>query len=168
MTAITQPLHEEHQQLLPQLEELRTVADSIDELSLDMLGARLDDALHFLRYHLIPHAHAEDQALYPAVAKAMGAPEATATMSRDHLEVMRLTDELAAFRATLTGPALDPMQANALRRVLYGLYAVVRLHFAKEEEIYLPLLDERLTPDQAQRLFAALELAAAGHGQGRP
>jgi len=32
--------------------------------------------------------------------------------------------------------------------VLYGLYAIVKLHFAKEEEVYLPILDQRLTPNQ--------------------
>jgi hypothetical protein len=50
-----------------------------------------------------------------------------------------------------------------LRRVLYGLYALVRVHFAKEEEeeeIYLLLLDARLGPDAASRMFAAMQVAA--------
>lgn len=29
-----------------------------------------------------------------------------------------------------------------LRRVLYGLYTPLRVHFAKEQEIYFPILDE--------------------------
>jgi len=40
-------------------------------------------------------------------------------------------------------------QQQALRRVLYGLYAVVTVHFAKEEEVYLPILDARLTREEA-------------------
>jgi hypothetical protein len=44
---------------------------------------------------------------------------------------------------------------------LYGLYALVKVHFAKEEEIYLPLLDARLTAEEARQMFAALESAAA-------
>ncbi len=164
MALITQPLRSEHQQLLPHIEELCAAADAAGEMPRDLLRARIDDALHFLHDHLIPHARAEDQALYPAVAKAMGAPEATATMSRDHEEVTRLTDELAALRATLTGPAPDPTQINAIRRVLFGLYTLVKVHFAKEEEIYLPLLDARLTPEEAQRMFTAIEAATTGHG----
>lgn len=164
MALITQPLRSEHQQLLPHIEELRAAADAAGEMPQDLLRARIDDALHFLRDHLIPHARAEDRALYPVVAAAMGAPEATATMSRDHEEVKRLTDELAAIRATLTGPAPDSTQINAVRRALYGLYALVRVHFAKEEEIYLPLLDARLTPEEAQRMFTAIEAATTGHG----
>ena len=44
--------------------------------------------------------------------------------------------------------------------MLYGLYTLVKVHFAKEEEIYLPLLDARLTPDEANRMFEAMEEAA--------
>jgi hypothetical protein len=34
------------------------------------------------------------------------------------------------------------------------------VHFAKEEEIYLPLLEARLTGDEARELFTAMEHAA--------
>jgi iron-sulfur cluster repair protein YtfE (RIC family) len=44
--------------------------------------------------------------------------------------------------------------------VLYGLSAVIRVHFAKEEEIYLPILDAGLTPEEAHRMFEAMERAA--------
>jgi iron-sulfur cluster repair protein YtfE (RIC family) len=94
------------------------------------------------------------------VGKVMGAAQATATMSRDHVEVGRLTDELAALRLELATVHLDDRQVKALRRVLYGLYALVKVHFAKEEEIYLPLLDARLTSDEAHEMFAAMEHAA--------
>ena len=42
---------------------------------------------------------------------------------------------------------------EALRRVLYGLSAIITVHFAKEEEIYLPILDARLAPEEAHRMF---------------
>jgi hypothetical protein len=43
---------------------------------------------------------------------------------------------------------------------LYGLYALVKVHFAKEEEVYLPLLDARLTTGEAHAMFEAMEAAA--------
>jgi len=46
--------------------------------------------------------------------------------------------------------------------VLYGLYALVKVHFAKEEEVYLSILDARLTPEEAHRMFEAMEEAARG------
>ncbi len=84
---------------------------------------------------LLPHAHAEEQALYPVVAEVMGAKKATATMSRDHVEVERLTRELAILRMIVAEHPLAGEHVKALRRVLYGLYALVRLHFTKEEEV---------------------------------
>lgn len=81
-------------------------------------------------------------------------------MSRDHVEVARLTEELGSLRAHLVGTSVSTSQEQALRRVLYGLSAIVRVHFAKEEEIYLPVLDARLTAGEAHQVFAAMERAA--------
>lgn len=86
-------------------------------------------------------------------------------MSRDHVEVGRLVEELASLRAQPWGAALSEAQARALRRVLYGLYALVKVHFAKEEEVYLPLLDSKLSAQEARQMFAAMEQAAA-HARG--
>ena len=76
-------------------------------------------------------------------------------MSRDHVEVGRYIDELAGLRQ-----AVSPQNAKALQRVLYGVYALVKVHFAKEEEVYLPLLEERLTVEEARAMFEAMEHAA--------
>jgi hemerythrin-like domain-containing protein len=161
MTIVTQPLRDEHKDLWPHVEVLRTTADSVGEVPLEMLRRTVDEAYDFLARHLIPHAQAEERALYPVVQKVMGAAEATATMSRDHVEVGRLTEELSALRRQLADAAsITTPQAKALRRVLYGLYALVKVHFAKEEEVYLPLLDARLSPVEAQHMFEAMEEAA--------
>ncbi len=158
MSGVTRPLREEHQELLPHIESLRTAADAIDTLPAAEVQREVRGALEFLQGHLIPHAIAEDEALYPVVARLMGAPQATATMRRDHVEVGKLTGELAAL-AGLEAPTEH--QRAEMRRLLYGLYAIVSLHFAKEEEVYLPLLDERLPAPEAAAMFEAMEAAAA-------
>jgi len=160
MSKLTQPLRAEHQALLPQVELLRILANSTGEMPIDVFRDDLDAVYQFLTHDLIPHAQAEERALYPAVANAMGAPDATATMIRDHEEVVLLTRELGVLRAHLTGVRASDAEVKALRRVLYGLYAILKLHFAKEEEVYLPLLDARLTPDEARAMFEAMEQAA--------
>jgi iron-sulfur cluster repair protein YtfE (RIC family) len=151
---VTQPLRDEHRQLLPRIEALRHAAEMVDAAP-DRLAAALDDVLDFLRGDLIPHARAEDAALYPVVEQVMHAPGATATMRRDHVEVVALTDELRGLRDGLTG-APSAAQRRTLRQVLYGLYGIVRLHFAKEEEVYLPVLDAGLAPDEASAMFHAM------------
>jgi hemerythrin-like domain-containing protein len=161
MEALTQPLRDEHKELLPHIEMLRVVADQIGTTPMNTLMQRVSEVSMFLEQHLIPHAQAEEKALYPTVGRFMNAPMATATMSRDHVEVGRLTEELAALVKHISGTSVSTSQENDLRRVLYGLYGIVKLHFAKEEEVYLPLLDARLTPGEAQNLFEEMESAAS-------
>jgi iron-sulfur cluster repair protein YtfE (RIC family) len=160
MATITQPLRDEHKELVPHIEMLLMVADSIGTAPEESVRRGVEEAYLFLTHHLIPHAQAEERALYPVVGRLMGASEATATMSRDHVEVGRLTGELGSLQSQLVGISLSEPQVKALRRVLYGLYAVVKVHFAKEEEIYLPILDARLTPEEARQMFEAMEMAA--------
>jgi iron-sulfur cluster repair protein YtfE (RIC family) len=113
-----------------------------------------------LIHHLIPHAQAEEQVLYPAVGRLLRAVEATETMSRDHLEVIRLTEELEALRLRLFYTPLSESDKQALRRILYGLYAIIKLHLAKEEEIYLPILEARLPAGEVDHLVKAMERTA--------
>ena len=160
MVRLTQPLRDEHKELLPHIELLRTTADAIGETSIASLRQSVNEAYAFLTHHLLPHAQAEERALYPVAGRLMGAPEATATMSRDHDEVGRLTEELGSLRSYLDSASIDVSKKQALRRVLYGLYAVVKVHFAKEEEVYLPILDARLTAEEAAQMFEAMERAA--------
>lgn len=157
---LTEPLRDEHNELIPHIEKLRAVADSVGDVPIETLRHGVNEAYEFLTHHLIPHAEAEDHALYPVVAKVMGTPGATATMSRDHVEVGRLTEELGRLRSQIAGGAVGESQLKGLRRVLYGLYTLVGVHFAKEEEIYLPLLDAGLTPEEARRMFEQMEAAA--------
>ncbi len=92
MNKITQPLRDEHKDLFPHVESLRLAGDAIGNAALTPESIHLiEEAEEFLTHHLIPHAQAEDKALYPVVQKVMGAAQATATMSRDHVEVGALT-----------------------------------------------------------------------------
>jgi len=160
MNTLTQPLRDEHRELFPEVDGILAAAGSLGSEPTDVIVSRVEAAYDFLAYHLLPHAQAEDAALYPTVQQVIGAPEVTRTMSRDHVEVGRYIEELAELKTGLTGATLTASQISDLRRVLYGLYAIVKLHFAKEEEVYLPILDERLTAESAREMFEKLEAAA--------
>lgn len=160
MPSLTQPLRDEHKELYPHVESLRLAGDAVYESLTTLAHARIEEAYNFLTLHLLPHAQAEDKSLYPMVQKIMGAPQATATMSRDHVEVSQLTEELGTLRVHKSQLSITFDHAMALRRVLYGLYALVKVHFAKEEEIYLPLLDSKLTAEEAHTMFENMETAA--------
>jgi hemerythrin-like domain-containing protein len=161
---ITQPLRDEHAGLYPHVAALAEAGDAVGRAPLEALRTLVDDSYRFLDEHLIPHARTEERFLYPAVNRAVGAAEMTATMERDHVEVIALTERLSELRARLAEAGeLDDDLALALRRVLYGLHALVKVHFAKEEEVYLPILDDRLSAHDAHELFEAMHGAEHAH-----
>lgn len=153
MSVLTEHLKHEHSNLLPHIESLRIAADAVGEVPVPILCELTEEALAFLVRELIPHAEIESKILYRAVDRALGADDATATMRRDHVEVGRYAEELSTLHgAVLAANDLSDEHARDLRRVLYGLYAVLILHFAKEEEVYAPVLAARLDPLEAQRV----------------
>ena len=83
---VTEPLRAEHRELLPSIDELAHTATWISTAPVPVVRERLTHALEFLRHHLVPHALAEEETLYPPVEGAMQAPGATercvATMSK--------------------------------------------------------------------------------------
>ena len=157
MASITKPLIDEHKALYRQVENLRFAGDAVGESLTTSAHDKIEQAYDFLTRELYPHAQAEDQVLYPIVQKIMDSPLATATMSRDHMEVERLTQELGSLRVHKAQLSVPFDHAMALRRVLYSLYALIKLHFAKEEEIYLPLLDSKLTEQEAHEMFEKMD-----------
>ena len=160
MSTVTQPLRDEHKELFPNVDHIRQVAERLDIASITETRKGVDEVYGFLAHHLKPHAEAEDAVLYPVVQKVLGSPDATKTMSRDHVEIGSYIEELETLKKNLGDAQLAFKQTKALQRVLYGVYAIVKLHFAKEEEIYLPFLDQHLASESAQEMFEAMEAAA--------
>jgi iron-sulfur cluster repair protein YtfE (RIC family) len=156
-------LLDEHKDLLPHIEELRIVADSVGDFSPNLLLRGIDKLYDFLMTQLIPHAQAEEETLYPALTKILGTPQAIASMSRDHAEVSALTGQLRVLRSQISNSGFDADKTKQLRRLLYGLYTVLKIHFAKEEEIYLPMLDASLGEIEAHDLFH--KMAEISHGE---
>ena len=81
-----------------------------------------------------------------------------APMRREHEELMRLVDSLGEFAARLQDGTLDPEAGIGLRRALYRLHAIVKVHLA-EEELYLGVLDEHLAPTERDLLARGIDHA---------
>ena len=138
----TDAFREEHRHLLVHVEHIRIAAREVTDLPIDERRAVVGRVLDFLRGTLVPHAEWEEQVLYAAVGELLGNPRATASMARDHIAIMRMIDALADT---------DPEDVARLQELLYGLHALITVHFEKEEEVYLPLLDAQ--PDVAARVM---------------
>jgi len=155
---VDEPTHEllrhferEHVELRPPLELIREVADRIGDVPPEETRAGLERVLRFLNEELLPHERAEEHRLYPALARLLGAPEATATMSRAHAEITRLARRIGRHLELAGGTGPGPEQLDDLRASLYGLYAVLTLHFAQEEEAYFSLTTGEPAPEEPAR-----------------
>lgn len=148
---ITRPLREEHKELLPAIEDIGNLAESVTLLTEAELQKRLKTVLEFLQKQLIPHALAEDEVLYPKIDELAHFSLATKTMQYDHTEIANLTHTLSE----------NVNNKARLQKLLYQLSLLVTLHFKKEEEIYLPFLDNTLNQKDAENLFTHMETVAA-------
>lgn len=160
MSLPTQPLRDEHAGLFPSVDRIKQTAELIGKASSEEICKGLEEVYDFLAHHLKIHAGAEEAALYPVVQRLLGSPDATKTMSRDHMEIGRYIDELAALKQCPSDGKFSPEHSESLRRVLYGVYALVKIHFEKEEEVYLPILDQRMTAEEVREMYTKMEAAA--------
>ena len=138
----------EHRDLWPRLERIRSVADSLGEVSPATALVDLRSLQEFFVTELIPHEEAEDTQLYPALAKTLGGADPTGTMSRAHVEISHLVRRLDRLLDGLGPEGPDEDDVRELRGVLYGLHAVLRLHFAQEDEGYLSLVDDEAASER--------------------
>ena len=150
----TEPIRQEHAELVAHIEHLgqagREVA-RLERAERELLVARI---LEFLRGTLVPHAKAEEDVLYPEWAKLVGFADAAVPMVHDHEAIVERIERLE--RAGID-------DVDALQELLYGLYALIGVHFRKEEDIQLPAFDAAPPGVTA----AVLErMHAAGHDHG--
>ncbi len=131
------------------------LADFVDQVAKDPGGADLDSLIRFLREDLLPHARAEEQHLYPAVAALLrqhGDP--TATMQLDHAFIEeRIRNVEAAVEEV---PSHGPAALSRLHRHLLGLAALFEAHLEKEERVYLPLVEHHLPEADQDSLLQAM------------
>jgi hypothetical protein len=139
---------EEHTALRRGTARLRSVADELGLVPPATAHAHLLEVQRFLNEDLLPHEHAEERDLYPAVAPYVGGEETVVAARRQHAEVAHLARVLGGMIDDLdpAGPAEEVLPG--LRRVLYGLHAVLILHRAEEEERLSRVVEE---PEVASR-----------------
>lgn len=137
-------LRAEHDATFPLVEKIRSVADELTSRDVDLQPVHI--LLGRLETELLPHERSDEQLLIPLVDRALGGSDGTAAMSRTHAEIAYQVSRLQRLLQT-QGPDLpQPEDVIELRRLLYGLYAVLRLHNAQEEEGAFSLVPDAAAP----------------------
>jgi len=140
---------DEHREFVPWLARIRTVADRLESYSPVEARDELQQIRWFLTERLPQHEEEEEAAVYPVVSRLMGGEDPMGTMARAHLEIDHLSRVFVHLVDDVPpeGPAAEDLVD--LRRVLYGLHAILRLHFAQEEEAYSWLASEAIESEEA-------------------
>ena len=141
-TAVAQRFALEHRALRPDVALLSAAAARLG------LGGEADamDAVHVALRLLVdeigPHEAEEDRLLYPVIAGVLGGSDPTGTMSRAHAEIAKLTAQLGIVVGRVGAGPPAGTDVQEMQRLLYGLYALLELHFGQEDESFLSLADD--------------------------
>ncbi|GAB2957956.1 hypothetical protein GCM10027280_53400 [Micromonospora polyrhachis] len=115
-----------------------------------------DELVRWLHDELLPHAAAEEAAMYPLAAKYDLGKLLVAGMLAEHVAITALVRELEA--------ATQPVTAAAAGRALAALLAV---HLVKENDLVVPLLVDAEDVSLAEVLDGMHDLlGSAAHGGG--
>jgi soluble P-type ATPase len=139
----------QHRECGPAHPRIRTVADRLDRFTPAEAKVELERIRAFLLERLPRHEQEEEQAVYPVVAELIGGEDPMASMERAHLEIEHLSRVFGYLVTDLPEEGPGPEDLVDLRRVLYGLHAILRLHFAQEEEAYSWLASDQPVGDAA-------------------
>jgi hemerythrin-like domain-containing protein len=146
----TDNFRKEHAEIKEHLQHLHDMAGSL--LAADAAGQRktAQFIVNFLGDHIRSHAKWEEQRLYPIVDQRTGAGKHpfTSSMRYEHGIISRGIDDLGNLAA---GATVDP--AIFLRKT-DRLLGVISAHFEKEEEVFLPILDQTMTKEQLEKELA--------------
>lgn len=148
----TEPFRREHEELLSHIEHIGQAAREVPRLGTAEREALVGRIVEFLRGTLVPHAQAEEQVLYPEWARLVGFEDAAVPMVHDHEAIVARIERLEGA---------DSEDVDVLQELLYGLYALIGVHFRKEEDLQLPAFDAA-PPEVTAAVLERME-ALTGH-----
>jgi iron-sulfur cluster repair protein YtfE (RIC family) len=148
----TEPFRKEHEELLAHIDHLGQAARELPRLDPGERREVVGRVLGFLTGTLLPHARAEEEVLYPEWARLVGFEDAAVPMVHDHEAIVARVERLERT---------DAADVDGLQELLFGLHALIEVHFRKEEDIQLPAFDVA-PPEVTERVLERMG-ALAGH-----
>jgi hemerythrin-like domain-containing protein len=150
--------HEHHERLARHVNAMPAVGDLIGAAPVGELAPRVDEMCLFLTDLLVPHMEASERVLFPELERMLQNRHSMTPMRREHVEIRDLVDDLTRRQTGIDQGRLSVAEAVALRRVVFRLYAMLKVHLA-EEQLYLDLVEHDVSADAGATLAGALEHA---------
>lgn len=131
-------LQKEHADLQSTLDQIRQLADRLASQQ-NVTTEEMTELARLIEQKLIPHEQIDERQLHPELAHKMVGNDPMAMLSRTHGEILQLCNQYLS----LVNQPQDEPQRNAMIGVLYSLSAILKLHFAQENELYSLLASNR-------------------------
>jgi hypothetical protein len=136
MKSLARDLGEAHGKLRPQVQALASLATRIDRLPPERARQALAQTRQMLERELLPHERSEQRLAYPQLRALAGPEDPTGPLIQTHHEIHRLARLYGRMVDQLPPDGPDQDAVRDLRRSLFGLHAILLLHFAQEDELY--------------------------------
>lgn len=160
MSSISQVAHEHHDRLMPHVDALARLAGSLGEGAPDGFAAECEAQHRFLLGQLLPHIEAIETTLYDELERLMAGRHSMGPMREEHAELRRLITSMGRYHEAVAEGRLGTPETIGLRRALYRLHALLRVHLA-EEELYLRVLEKNLSEEAIEALAQGIDHAVA-------
>ena len=131
-----QALHHDHVALRRSLDRLRSIADRLDDATLETATALIGEANAVVQTVVVAHERDDEGKVYPTLAKLLSDDHGLSAMSRAHREILHLSRLLARLVADMPTAAIDRYLVRDAQRAIESIEALVRIHTAQEEDIY--------------------------------
>ncbi len=133
---MAQALHHEHELLLGSLDQLRSIADALDDAHGQEAVNLIAKAHTVVQESIVMHERGDEANVYPQLRPFLGDSQGLAAMSRAHREILHLARLLARLAGGLRPEDVDKYLVRDAQRVIESIEALVRIHSAQEEDIY--------------------------------
>jgi hypothetical protein len=160
MRSLPDTSHEHHALIEPHVDRLPELAEMIGKVSPEVFSASFQEECGFIVGRLLPHMEAIETALYGQLEAVMDQRHSMEPMRLEHERLRGLFGSLCTYSELVADERLTAADQVGLRRVLYRLYAMLKVHLA-EEELYLGVLDRNLTTKEKDTLAQGIEHAGA-------
>ncbi len=160
MRSLPDTTHDRHEQIGAHVDRLPELAEMIGRVTPDAFSASFQAECSFIIGRLVPHMAAIEGTLYGRLEQVMDRRHSMAPMRREHEQLRGLFEALCEYGELVADDRLSETDQIGLRRVLYRLYAILKVHLA-EEELYLGVLERNLSVEEKNALAQGIDHAGA-------
>jgi len=160
MRSLPETSHEHHEQIEPHVDRLPELAAMIGHVTPEAFSASFQEECSFIVGRLVPHMEAIETTLYGRLEQVMGKRHSMVPMRREHEQLRDLFKSLCGYSELVAEGTMSQGDEIGLRRVLYRLYSMLKVHLA-EEELYLGVLDRNLSAEEKDTLAKGIDHADA-------